>query len=144
VSRALSLLLLIVLPAAGAMLGYWGGSYLARGDDRYRLAARVWHEEQQQSAERTEESEAFRATGQPVAELFAEARAIERRFRGGGAALGAFLGLVFALKMSAYAVQRRDRIYTIYQPECVACGRCFRACPREHVRLKELETKRGA
>ena len=32
----------------------------------------------------------------------------------------------------------RSRIYYIDQDYCVSCARCFLACPRERLRLKEL------
>lgn len=137
-TRGRALILLLVLPALGAAVGHWAGPLFATSHDRVRLAARVLLEDAEGLTERTEESEAFRVTGRPPADLFAEARGIERRFRLGTAILGAFLGLVVGLKFAGFALPVHERLYTIHQPDCVACGRCFLSCPREHVRLKEL------
>ena len=38
----------------------------------------------------------------------------------------------------------RSRIYFIDQDDCVSCARCFLACPRERLRLKELAGGRPA
>jgi NAD-dependent dihydropyrimidine dehydrogenase PreA subunit len=134
--------MLLLLPLVGAAVGYWAAPFLAAGHDTVRLAARVWREEAEALAERTEASDAFRVTGRPSAELLDEARAIERRFRVGATVLGAFLGLVAALQFAGFATRTRERIYLADPTACVACGRCFLACPREHVRLKELGATR--
>jgi len=142
-TRNRALILLALLPAIGAVFGYGAGPLMARAHDTVRLAERVWQHETAVAAHKgtkdtSEEVEAFRTTGRPATALFADARAIERRFRIGGALLGAFLGLVIGLKCAGFAAVRRERIYTVHQPDCVACGRCFLSCPREHVRLGEL------
>jgi NAD-dependent dihydropyrimidine dehydrogenase PreA subunit len=137
-SRRVAVLLLFVLPLLGAAVGRMAAPFFARAHHTVRLAARVWLEEREGVAERTEESEAFRLTGRANEELFAEARGIARQFQVGSTVLGAFLGVVFGLKLCGFAAARRERIYTIDHSECVSCGRCFLTCPREHVRLRKL------
>ena len=51
-------------------------------------------------------------------------------------ALGAYLGLALGMLLVG-AARRAPRVdYEAEQGPCVACGRCFRYCPREWVRLK--------
>ncbi|MBL7223862.1 MAG: hypothetical protein ISS72_08415 [Candidatus Brocadiae bacterium] len=137
-TRNRALILLALLPAIGAVFGTGAGPLMARAHDTVRLAERVWRQEATGTKDTSEEVEAFRTTGRPATALFADARAIERRFRVGAALLGAFLGLVIGLKCAGFAAVRCERIYTVHQPDCVACGRCFLSCPREHVRRDAL------
>ena len=130
--------ILLALVVVCAAVGYGAGPLLSRMDDTVRLAARVWQEDSEGLEEWTLESEAFRNTMEPAESLFARARAVERRYTWGGAILGAWMGLVIAVKLvGLLRVAQRD-IYEIDQAACVACCRCFLSCPREHVRLKAL------
>ncbi len=131
-------LLIVTVGAAllGALSGWWAGPFFARANLTVQVAARVALEDSQGLQERTLESEAFRGTGRPVQDLYDEAAGIVRSFRIGGALLGAFCGIVLGMMLFGQsAIPRRDT-YTIDQDECVSCGRCFRACPRERLRLK--------
>jgi ferredoxin len=88
----------------------------------------------------TDASDAFRAAGRPVAELYQEASAIRSRFAVGATLLGGFLGLVVGGKLLALSVRRRRTDYEADRASCLACGRCYAYCPKEHERL---EQKRG-
>ncbi len=72
-------------------------------------------------------------------DLYAQAAGIVRDFRIGGALLGAFCGIVLGMKLFGQSAMPRRDTYTIDQDECLSCGRCFMACPRERLRLKEAE-----
>jgi NAD-dependent dihydropyrimidine dehydrogenase PreA subunit len=122
----------------GALLGWRAGAFFARGNLTVQVAARVAFEDATGTTERTLESEAFRGTGRPAAELYAEAARIERRFRVGSALLGAFCGLALGIQLLGQTRIPRSRIYFIDQDDCVSCARCFLVCPRERLRLKEL------
>lgn len=137
------LITVIVLPILAAAVGRWAGPFLARANNTVIGAARLWSEEAQGLDTRTLRTEALRGTGRPKPDIFAEARAVEARFRVGGAWLGAWCGLVVSLKLLALLrVPRRD-IYETAQADCVACGRCFLYCPRERLRLKTLADTPG-
>jgi len=58
------------------------------------------------------------------------------RFALGGALLGGFLGFVVGGKLIALSVRRRRTDYEADPAGCLACGRCYRYCPKEHERLK--------
>jgi NAD-dependent dihydropyrimidine dehydrogenase PreA subunit len=134
-----ALFLATVLAAAlGALLGYRAGGFFSRADSTVQLAARIAHEDTTGTEERTLESDAFRGTGRPAAELYGEAAEVVRRFRIGSAFLGAFLGLAAGLKLLGRARIPKSATYFIDRDECVSCARCFLSCPRERLRLKKL------
>jgi ferredoxin len=136
--------LFLALTALCAAAGYAAGPLLSRVDDTVLLAERVWEEDSQGLEEWTLESEAFRNTLEPAEALYARARAVERRYRVGGAALGAWMGLVIGVKLfSLMRVPREDKYY-VDQAACVACARCYLSCPREHLRLKRLRGLKAA
>ena len=135
--RRTSAFLLIMLPFLWAVGGYFAGPLLARPHFTVKLAERIAMEDSRQLADRTLESEAFRATGRPAAELFAEAERVVSTFRVGAAVLGAWCGLVLALKLLFVRKAPREDTYEIDHATCVSCARCFVDCPRERVRLRE-------
>jgi len=131
-------LLIITIGAAalGGLAGWLSGPFLARENLTVQVASRVALEDAQGLEDRTLESAAFRATGRPESELYAEAARVVERFRLGSALLGAFCGLALGMKLFGQSATPRLKTYTIDQDECVSCGRCFMACPRERLRLK--------
>ena len=130
----------LLLPLVGALCGFLAGPFFARANHTVQLAERIYWEDSAGLGESdwTLESQAFRDTGRPAEELFLEARQIERNLGVGGAFFGVWCGLVVSLKFFRLEnIGKRDT-YDIEPAECVACGRCFLACPRERQRLKEL------
>ncbi len=141
--RSRAFMLLLLLSLVGAPFGYLAGPFFARASDTVRLAARVWEEDSEGLTERTFESEAFRATGRPAAELYDQARLVEHRMKVGGALFGAWCGLVIGLNFCGLIPVRKQETYEIEHAWCVACGRCFLSCPRERLRLKKLAQRAG-
>lgn len=137
--KAVVFALVFVLPALGAAGGWLAGPTMARLHDTVKLAARIEREDTQKLTERTLESDAFRRTGRPTADLYAEARAVEHSFTIGGLFLGAWCGLVVGVKVFALNRTRVQEDYEVDPALCVSCGRCFLTCPRERLRLKERE-----
>jgi NAD-dependent dihydropyrimidine dehydrogenase PreA subunit len=103
-----------------------------------RLAERIYMENQGMLNETTDASSAFRATGQTVEDLYDQAAVIRKQFEFGGGLLGAFIGLVAGLKLIIPSVRKRRTDFQADRASCLACGRCFKYCPKEHVRLKSL------
>jgi NosR/NirI family nitrous oxide reductase transcriptional regulator len=134
--------LIIILPVL-IFLGGWLGTNLKSVTSRMhatvRLAERVYMEEAGKVEGTTDASTAFRATGADAKELYKEAMDIRARFGLGGWLLGGFIGLVVGLKLIGLSVQRQRTDYEADGASCLACGRCFKYCPREHVRLKKLK-----
>jgi len=77
---------------------------------------------------------AFRATGRTVRDLYDEASGIRDKFALGGWLLGGFIGLVIGFKLAAVSVWRKRTDYEADRAGCLACGRCFKYCPRERLR----------
>jgi NAD-dependent dihydropyrimidine dehydrogenase PreA subunit len=136
---------LLVLPVL-VLLGGWAGSSLnavaARAHETVRLAERIHVEETGEVTDTTDASAAFRATGKEIEELYADASNIRVRFGLGGWFFGGFIGLMIGLKLIGLSVWRQRRDYEADRAGCLACGRCFEYCPREHVRLEKAKEER--
>jgi len=133
---AFLLVLLPILIGAGGWAGYELRGWLAQVHPQVRVAQRIYLEQHGQVEGTTDASDAFRATGRPRAELYAEASAIRDQFAIGGALFGAFVGLVIGGKLLGLSVKRRRTDYEADPAGCFACGRCYSYCPKEHERLK--------
>lgn len=138
---AVFVVLFPVLVAAGAWAGHSLKGPLARMHPRVRTAERVYLEEGGQVEGTTDVSDAFRATGQTSDALYREAEEIRGRFAVGGALLGGFLGLVIGGEFVSLSVRRRRTEYEADPASCLACGRCYQYCPKEHERLKKNKEK---
>jgi NosR/NirI family transcriptional regulator, nitrous oxide reductase regulator len=129
---ALLLVLLPVLVAGGAGLGWMSSPMLARINDQVRLAERLWLEEHGQVEGQTDASEAYDIQGRPYMEAYREATIIKHKFDIGSAILGGWLGLVFAVRMIIASVRRRRETYEADVVACMSCARCYASCPVEH------------
>jgi len=138
--------LLLLLPVL-VFLGGWAGSSLknvtSRAHETVRLAEQIYLEETGKTEVITDPSIAFRATGQEIKVLYEQASNIRARFELGGWIIGGFIGLVIALKLIGLSVWRQRTDYEADRASCLACGRCFNYCPREHVRLKNVKERAG-
>ncbi|HUV38717.1 MAG TPA: hypothetical protein VMY39_03845 [Planctomycetota bacterium] len=128
--------LIVVLPAAGLFLGAWSGPLLARAHYEVRLADWVRLREAGRPVSEVNEVKAFVKSKREAADVIANAEQLEGTFRTGGAVLGAWCGLVFALFIFGFHRTRRREIYEIDYDACVACTRCFMSCPRERLRRR--------
>ncbi len=145
------ILLLPVLVVLSGWAGYGLSGRAARVHDRVRLADRIHMEDAGLITETTDTtdttnvtnaanaSDAFRATGETTEQLFADAHRIRGHFALGGWLAGGFLGLVAGLKLILAAVRPNRTEYQADTASCLACGRCYRSCPREHVRLGKFK-----
>ena len=117
----------------------WAGSRLGEPLGRWnadvQLAEELRREELGLSQEASDATEAFRVAGGVATDAFRVA--IERRERFGtlGIWLGAWAGLVVAVKLIQLSLPRRGTEHEPDRSGCVACGRCFWYCPVEQVRL---------
>ncbi|MHC4119967.1 MAG: 4Fe-4S binding protein [Planctomycetota bacterium] len=138
---------LIVFVPVMMLAGGWMTSGIkhvtARMHERVRLAERIYTEETGQVTDSTDASAAYRATGAPIEELYDEAEAIRAQFGTGGWIFGAFVGLVIGIKLIGLSVWRQRTDYEASRASCLACGRCYKYCPREHVRLEKLKEPTG-
>jgi ferredoxin len=77
----------------------------------------------------TFEMTAFRSSGKPVADVFAEASAIRRQFYIGSWILGSFLGLAFGSTLAGRMLRGYNPDYTPNRGACYSCARCMDFCP---------------
>jgi polyferredoxin len=131
------LLLFPVLIAACAWAGTFLGGPLSRMDPTVRLAERVILEKTEGLEERTDASRAFYEALDPITEQELARQAIDsrRRFRTAAGWLGAWVGLVIAVKLIHLSIRRRRVGFQPDRTNCVSCGRCFWYCPAEQARL---------
>jgi NAD-dependent dihydropyrimidine dehydrogenase PreA subunit len=140
--RRLAVVLAIfpVLVALGAWIGHAMAIPLSRVHPRAALAERIRLEETGEVEGTIDASDAFRNTGRPAKELYAEAQALHEQFGTGGAWLGAWIGLAIGAKLIHLSVRRRRTEYQPDKANCVSCGRCFWYCPVEQLRLGLIQT----
>ena len=128
-SRRFLALLILLLPVL-IFLGVFGGSRLNQSWSRMhptvRLAERVYLENQGMLSETTDASSAFRATGEPIEDLYDQATVIRKQFKFTGWLLGAFIGLVAGLKLIIPSVRKKRTYFQADTASCLACGRCFK------------------
>ena len=135
-------ILLLLLPVLMFLCG-WSGSGLRKVTSRMhptvRLAERIYLEDAGIVEDTTDASLAFRATGKETETLYSEALNIRADFGLGGWFFGGFIGLVIGLKLIIVSVWRQRTDYEAGRAGCLACGRCFKYCPKEHARLKKTK-----
>lgn len=131
----IGLVLLALLPCAGAAAGWLAGPALARTDYTVQVAERLYREESLRLKDQTLQTEAFHVLGGNAALLFSQARETRERFRVGSALFGLWCGLAVAIKVFTIFFRRRRKEYEADQAHCVACGRCYLTCPIERLRL---------
>lgn len=137
--------LALLLPVL-VLVGGWIGGQLALPFSKVNasvvLAEQVAAEETGRALETTEASRAFHDAAKPKEELFAQAQQIRGQFHVGGWILGAFAGLVVALKLIELNSFERRCSFEPDRANCVACARCYTHCPNEQARIKrELRAK---
>ncbi len=134
-----ALLALPLLIGLGAWLGHSVSHVLAGAHPTVLRARDVRADESSQTGELALRTQAFRKTGRTLEQLQADEDAVLSDFAVGSALFGAWLGLVAGAKLIGLSVRRTRTDYEANRGQCLACGRCFRYCPREHLRLKELQ-----
>ena len=139
-------ILLVTLPVLIVLFG-WAGSNLkgpmSRVDSTVRLAERIYAEEAGEVEGLTDASEAFRATGESVEELYGRALAKRDEFTLGGWLFGGFVGLAAGLKLIGLSVRRKYVDYEADRAGCVGCGRCYAYCPKEKIRVDKAKEGGG-
>jgi ferredoxin len=109
---------------------------LARLHQDVRLSDQ-FRAEEAGGAAATIESTAFRSSSGTGTELHAASEQRVRALRRGGYWAGAFVGLVLASRLLGASVRRRHDDFVPDRGRCLSCGRCFRFCPKEHVRRRQ-------
>lgn len=138
--RLLGVLILLLPVITG--IGVWCGGFISdsasRVNARVRLADRIFIEDDGTIEGTISASLAFRASGVAVEDLYADAFDIKSKFRTGGYFFGGFVGLVIGLKLILLSIRFKREDYVANRAGCLACGRCYSYCPRDHDRIKNV------
>jgi formate hydrogenlyase subunit 6/NADH:ubiquinone oxidoreductase subunit I len=130
-----ALALVPVWVIGGLGIGSQLGEPLARWNPQVLLAEQLTAEQVGYTIETTDASDAFRSTGRDPQEAFRAAENLQQRSKTLAAWLGAWFGLVVAIRLVQLSLRRQRPEYQANRSGCVACARCFRTCPVELVRI---------
>lgn len=139
--RALALALLAtpLLAAGGGVAGHAMAPLFARSAREVPLAVVVAQAEaaSPEAASDPVAADAFLRSGEDPAALYGRAAALERRFRRGSPAFGAWFGVMAGALLVVHSRRKVRTMFETDSSDCVACGRCFASCPREQARIRE-------
>jgi ferredoxin len=124
-------LALVPIVAICAFAGYMSYEPLSRLHPTVALSERVAAENVGVYGEEVLESETFRMSDETPEELNEQALLLKAGFKVGGAWLGAFLGLMIALKLIGLAKVKKRTVFEPNTETCFSCGRCIPYCPVE-------------
>ncbi len=136
-------LLTIGLVVGGGWVGRGLAVPLSQKHPVVSLAEQIAAEDSDKDFVPTDATKAFRQTGKPSSELFAEALRIRKQFETGSLLFGGFAGLVLGIKLIALRLPPNRTIFEPDRSLCVACGRCYTYCPKEIGRVKKLEKSKA-
>lgn len=126
-------ILIVLLFPFLILLGGWTGSQLhetlAKVNGKVSLANELLHPENIQTGKESVEVTAFRASGKPASELYAEASEILRQFYIGGWISGGFIGLVIGGLLAGRLITRYRTDFEPNRGTCFSCARCVDYCP---------------
>lgn len=138
VKRLMLLFLILPVVMTGTGLFFSAISHVfAQLHPQVRLTAQVLKENQGITQLTTDASDAYRASGLSLDSLIDDTNRILSQFRLGTGLFGLYSGFMVMLAIIKSSVFRKRTGYEPDREACVSCGRCFEACPKEHVRRKK-------
>ncbi len=126
---------IILLPAVTLLGGYIFSRLspvMAGANPHVSLAEQIRQEQTGAVTEPSDASKAFRESGRTREQLYSQADAIKEQFRTGAWFAGLFVGFVAGMKLVNHSIQKRRDEYRADAASCLACGRCYEYCPRQH------------
>jgi len=103
--------------------------HLALLNGKVRLAHMLLETKDSVTTPETFEMTAFKTSGKPLAQVYADAKEILKKFYLGSWVLGAFLGLAFGLTLASRLKVRYHTDYVPNRGTCFSCARCTDYCP---------------
>ena len=123
---------LVMIPVLILALGFLG----SRMNERFALvhphvalAKEIMDQGKVKVQTESQSIKAFKSSGKPASEVFAEATVIIEKFRTGGWILGGFIGLVLGIMISRGFLHRYNPDYVPNKGTCLSCTRCVDFCP---------------
>ena len=125
------LVLVPLIIGLGVYIGYLTSGSIARAHATVRLADRIQLEQELgvENLPYHEAAESFWEMGQKPEKLYEAAGFIIEDMTIGSMWLGAFMGLVIAIKLISLSIIRPHKDYEANQGTCFGCGRCYEYCP---------------
>ncbi len=130
------ILYVALIPLLALLFGWIGSRshiFLSRVHPDVYLAELMIHHPELRQDEDNLDIQAFLKSGETFDELVQRAGVIREKYKTGGWALGAFLGLVLGIMLMNQVVFRKKEIYEPHRGNCLSCGRCMDYCPVERV-----------
>ena len=131
--KRLKLLLLLfpIIFTVGGVVGYLIHIPLSNAHPVVSLAEQIALEDDGMKTVVTLASEAFRESGQSVADLYTEALLVRNKFKLGSILLGIWLGIVIGSKLLSLSIYRTRKDFEPDRATCLSCGRCYASCPKD-------------
>ncbi len=125
----ISLLLIPVLIISIGYLGSRMNERFALVHPRVALARDIMDPLKLNAKVESQSIKAYKSSGKPASELYAEVTVILGKFRTGGWILGGFIGLVIGMMISGKLIHRYNPDYVPNKGTCFSCARCVDYCP---------------
>jgi len=124
-----------VMVIAGAILMYMPSDKFSKLNKDVQLYEMVIENQARPQAVQSLELQAFYGEEKTVEELAAQVDAIKKEFRIWSGIAGAFIGLIIGLMLINLSIKRTRKFYEIDHANCLSCGRCFRYCPQNNLKI---------
>lgn len=132
ITRRKLILVCLLIPFFMILGGFTGARLhetLAGLNGKVRLAKALLEPSGQSGQPEAFEITAFKSSGIPVSEVYAEASVVLGKFYTGSWILGCFLGLVFGVTLARRMITVYSTDYTPNKGTCFSCTRCVDYCP---------------
>lgn len=138
--------LMVILPLViiiTALTGWAIGPELAKLHPEVQLFKQVNYELNNGIRPQNNASLAFRSSDISIEILRSKNNQIIDNSKIAGMFLGIFLGVTVMLRLFKYSRTNRQNDYQTDQECCICCGRCYKYCPRERLRVQSLNNNKN-
>jgi ferredoxin len=111
-------------------VGYLAGAGVAQLHPGVMLVEK-WQSLAEQDQDLFPAIEAYKRSGGTLEQAESQSAVIVTRFREGCMYSGIFIGLILGLRLLVLSKLMGHKVHQTSRSRCVACGRCFAACPNK-------------